>query len=69
MDQNGVQWREGSGWQVTMDSEEQDRICMMVKMEGEAYSWAVVEVEPRDLVTRWIWEMLQKKGVGLLLGF
>lgn len=44
-----------------MESEEQDCICMMVKMEGEAYSWAVREVEPRDLVTHWIWEMLQKK--------
>lgn len=34
---------------------------MMVRMKGQADSSTIKEVEPRDLVTYWLREMLQRK--------
>ena len=51
IEQRGVRWRENSGSQVILESEQEVSTYVMVRMEGGADSRPVKEVEHRDLIT------------------
>ena len=51
-----------------VESEQEESICVIVKMKGGADPRAIKEVEPRDLVTFGRWRC-PKRSLGLLLGF